>query len=67
MISEEGQNYLAQKKDVISYAKDVNLELAKEIRKEYAAGGISYDKLAEKYKVGKCTIRDIIKNKTWKE
>lgn len=64
-----GQKYKYIMPEVIENGRHrkLNLELAREIRKEYAAGGVSYDKLAEKYKVGKCTIRDIIKNKTWKE
>lgn len=44
----------------------LDLELANQIRKEYQEDGISYQALADKYDVGKCTIRDVIKNRTWK-
>jgi len=37
------------------------------IRQVYELGGISYAKLAEKFECGESTIRDIIKNKTWKK
>lgn len=37
----------------------------KQIRQEYQYGVISYRILAEKYKVGKTTIRHIVKRETW--
>lgn len=40
--------------------------LASEIRELYSEGELSYDRLAVSYGVGKATIRDVIKNRTWK-
>ncbi len=42
-------------------------DTAREIRAEYAAGAGSYQKLAHRYGVDKCTIRDIISGRTWQE
>ena len=41
-------------------------EKATEIRELYKKGDTSYQKLADLYNVGKCTIRDVVKNVTWK-
>lgn len=41
-------------------------EKANEIRALYASGGYTYQSLADKYKISKATIADIIKNRTWK-
>ena len=38
-----------------------------EIRKRYAAGNISQDKLAKEYNVTLLTIGNIIRGKTWRE
>lgn len=64
-----GQKYKQIMPEVIQKGRHskLNLELARQIRKEYADGKTSYDRLAEKYNVGKCTIRDVIKNRTWRE
>ena len=45
----------------------LNLELARQIRKEREETKLSYDKLAIKYNVSKSAIADIIKGRTWKE
>lgn len=45
----------------------MNLETAKNIRKDYKELKLSYSKLAEKYNISKSTISDIIKERTWKE
>lgn len=41
------------------------MEKAEEIRLLYQEG-MSYQQIADIYNVGKCTVRDVIKNKTWK-
>lgn len=43
----------------------LNMEKAEEIRLLYQEG-MSYQQIADIYNVGKCTVRDVIKNKTWK-
>ena len=67
MISEEGQNYLAQKKDVISYAKDVNLELAKEFDnlKTYIESNYLYVRLTSEdfFSISKEVVQEMIKGK----
>ena len=67
MISEEGQNYLAQKKDVISYAKDVNLELAKEFDnlKPYIESNYLYVRLTSEdfFSISKEVVQEMIKGK----
>lgn len=45
----------------------LNLEIARQIRKEREETKLSYDKLAIKYNVSKSAIADIIKGRTWKE
>lgn len=42
-------------------------DTAREIRAEYAAGAGSYKTLADRHGVDKCTIRDIITGRTWRE
>lgn len=42
----------------------MNLETAKNIRKDYKELKLSYSKLAEKYNISKSTISDIIKERT---
>ncbi len=44
----------------------LNVETAVEIRRLYAKGGLSYDKLAVMFGVSKPTIAKIIKGRTWK-
>lgn len=44
----------------------LDYEKATEIRELYKKGDTSYQKLADLYNVGKCTIRDVVKNVTWK-
>ena len=67
MISEEGQNYLAQKKDVISYAKDVKLELAKEFDnlKPYIESNYLYVRLTSEdfFSISKEVVQEMIKGK----
>ena len=67
MISEEGQNYLAQKKDVISYAKDVKLELAKELDnlKPYIESNYLYVRLASEdfFSVSREVVQGMIMGK----
>lgn len=41
-------------------------EKADEIRRKYAKGNTSYEKLAKEFEISKGTIADIIKNRTWK-
>ena len=43
----------------------LNWEIVKNIRKEYSFGGISCEKLANKYNVHKTTIARIIRNEKW--
>lgn len=45
----------------------LNLETAREIRKIYAGGNITYRELINKYNVAHGTIQAIIENRTWKE
>lgn len=45
----------------------LNLDIARQIRKEREETNLSYDKLAIKYNVSKSAIADIIKGRTWKE
>ena len=44
----------------------INLEIANKIRSEYKPYKITLDYLANKYNVSNRTIRDILKNKVWK-
>lgn len=47
----------------LSRAK-VTFAQAEEIRRRYAAGGISQEKLAKEYHISKTTVREIINNRT---
>jgi DNA invertase Pin-like site-specific DNA recombinase len=45
----------------------LTIEQVREIRKRYAEGDISQDKLAKEYNVTLLTIGNIIRGKTWRE
>jgi group I intron endonuclease len=45
----------------------VTWEIVREMRARYAEGGISQRKLAEEYGVSRGCVRNIIKNRTWRE
>ena len=45
----------------------LTVEKVREIRRRYAAGGISQEKLAKEYGVTLLSIGNIIRGKTWKE
>lgn len=45
----------------------LNLDLARQIRKEREETGISHQELVKKYGVGRTTITNILNNKSWKE
>jgi DNA-binding transcriptional regulator LsrR (DeoR family) len=48
--------------------REVKLTTSKvqEIRRIYAAGGITRQQLAERYGIGKTTLRDLLAYRTWK-
>lgn len=37
----------------------------RQIRKEYAAGGVTYRELAQRYGVSEYTVRDVVLGRTW--
>ena len=43
----------------------LSFEIAEEIRAEYAAGGVSYTQLAERYGVDKTAIGQIVRRLSW--
>lgn len=49
----------------VSLAK-INESIADDIRADYAAGNITYRKLAKKYKLASSSISNVINYKTWK-
>lgn len=63
-----GRKYKTIMPEVIENGRHNKLtqELANKIREEYIKGNETYQTLADKYKIGKCTVRDVIKGKTWK-
>jgi hypothetical protein len=56
---------------VTQYSKSpgakLTVEKVREIRKRYAAGGISQEKLSKEYGVTLLSIGNIIRGKTWRE
>lgn len=44
----------------------INESIADDIRADYAAGNITYRKLAKKYKLASSSISNVINYKTWK-
>lgn len=49
----------------LSVGKKLTQEKASEIRKLYAAGGVTQKQLAEKFSVSKATITGIVNGRTW--
>lgn len=64
-----GRKYKYIKPELIETGRHtkLNAELVKQIRKERQETNLSYQKLADKYKISKATIADIINYRTWKE
>lgn len=62
-----GRKYKTVMPEVIEIGRHDKLtqELANKIREEYIKGNETYQTLADKYEIGKCTVRDVIKGKTW--
>ena len=61
ILSEESR------KKISNAVSKLNMEQAEEIRKKYNTGNYSQGRLSKEYKVGKHTIRMIIKNIYWRE
>ena len=57
---------ISQSENILLGRARLTYKQAEEIRRRYAEGGISQAKLAEEYGVGKHTVSEIIKNKTYK-
>ena len=62
-----GKKYSTIMPEVIEKGRHnkLNQELADQIRKEYLTGRETYQSLADKYQIGKCTVRDVLKGRTW--
>ncbi len=45
----------------------ITQEIADKIREDHVNGNVHYSELAKKYNIGGTTVRDILKNRTWKE
>lgn len=59
--------------NLINHARGIRIKSARvtesqvvEIRELYKIGNLTYEQVAEKYNIGKVTVFDIVKRKTWK-
>lgn len=50
-----------------NHNKKISMKIARSIRAEYAAGGISQQKIADKYGITQGSVTQIVRGKTWKE
>ena len=57
----------AKNKGVNNKSTKLSIEIARQIRAEYASGEYTYEKLQLKYGVANGTIQAILSNRTWKE
>ena len=57
---------MAAKKGSAHHGAKLTEEQVREIRKRYAAGGVSYLKLSEEYGIPHSNIGYIVKRQTWK-